>query len=310
MTEVPGRVCVVGSLNVDTTYQVASLPRPGETCLATARNVSQGGKGANQAIAAASQGSSVSFVAALGEDDAGAVSLRHVQQRHVDTSGIQVLVGSATGSATVLVADDGENLIVVDQAANAALSADWVRQQVAATASDVVMVQLEVPMACVRAAAEASEATYFVLNPAPMPEDLRELDTVLAHCDVLVPNRPELARLVGEHHVESLDDVDRCAEKLAFNGLLVVTLGADGAAVYGPGGHERLALVTPPRVDVVDTTGAGDAFCGVLADRLARGLDIVAATRDATALAAVSTTVRGAQVPEDFPSYQGDRVSG
>ncbi len=308
-TAPPGRVCVVGSLNVDTTYTVAALPRAGETCLATGRSIAQGGKGSNQAVAAASQGSAVTFVAALGDDAAGAASLHHVRSRGVEVDGVQVLDRTSTGSAIVLVAEDGENLIVVDQAANAVLNEDWVRDQVAAAEPEVVIVQLEVPISCIQAAAEASTARHFVLNPAPMPEDPKQLEPLLAHCDVLVPNRPELARLVGERQLTTLDDVDRCARKLRFAGTLVVTLGADGAAVYGPGGTDRLAVVTPPEVDVVDTTGAGDAFCGVLADRLARGLDVVAAAEHATRLAALSTTVRGAQVPNDFPAFDEEAVS-
>jgi ribokinase len=298
----PGRVCVVGSLNVDTTLTVATLPGAGETTLATGRSTARGGKGANQAVAAASQGSSVSFVAALGDDAEGAESLAYLRSRGVDVSGVQVLEGTATGSAIVLVADDGENLIVVDQAANAALPEDWVREQVAAAAPEVVIAQLEVPLQCVVAAAEASTGRHFVLNPAPMPANPHLLLPLLDHCDVLVPNRPELAQLVGEGRVATLDDVDRCAQKLGFAGVLVVTLGGDGAAVYGPGGAERLALVPAERVEAVDTTGAGDAFCGVLADRLARGFEIVAAVHDATRLAGLSTTVRGAQVPAGFPA--------
>lgn len=305
-----GRVCVVGSLNVDTTLTVASLPTAGETCLATGRGTAPGGKGANQAVAAASQGSAVTFVAALGNDPAGAASLRHLRSRGVRVEGVQLLDATPTGSAVVLVADDGENLIVVDPAANAELAEDWVRTHVADAKADVVIAQLEVPLASVQAAAEASGGRHFVLNPAPMPADPGVLAGLLACCDVLVPNRPELARLVDEQEVATLDDVDRCARKLRFEGTLVVTLGADGAAVYAPGGAQRLSVVTPPRVDVVDTTGAGDAFCGVLADRLARGFDVVPAVEDATRLAALSATVRGAQVPADFPAFGEAAVSG
>jgi ribokinase len=296
----PGRVCVVGSVNVDTTLTVPALPRAGETSLATGRSTAEGGKGANQAVAAASQGSAVTFVGAVGDDADGARSLAHLRARGVEVGGVQSLRGTPTGSAVLVVADDGENLIVVDPAANAALAEDWVSDQVARCRPDVVVAQLEVPLGCIRAAAEASTARYFVLNPAPMPSDRDGLEPLLAQCDVLVPNRPELARLSGVGSITTVEDVDRCAATLGFPGVLVVTLGADGAAVYGPGGTERLALVPAPEVDVVDTTGAGDAFCGVLADRLARGLGIVAAVEEATRLAALSTTVRGAQVPSDF----------
>lgn len=308
MSRSPARVvCVIGSLNVDTTLRVASLPGAGETVLARGRSIAQGGKGANQAVAAASQGSRVTLVAAVGDDADGRASLDGLGARDVDMASVRVLPDASTGTALVLVADDGENLIVVDQGANAALDEAWVRDRVTAADPDVVVAQLEVPISAVVAAAEAFSGRYFILNPAPTPLEPDAVAALLAHTDVLVPNRPELAWLAGEDEPQSLAAVDRCARKLAFPGTLVVTLGGQGAAVYAPYGESRIALEPPPAVDVVDTTGAGDAFCGVLADRLARGFDVVAAVRDATRLASISTTVPGAQVPASFPSF-GDEI--
>lgn len=294
------RVCVVGSLNVDTTLRVTTLPGAGQTVLARGRTTSQGGKGANQAVAAASQGSAVHLVAAVGNDDQGRSSVDQLVARGVEIGAIKLLDEAFTGSAVVLVADDGENLIVVDQGANRFLDEPWVRQHVAKAVPDVVLAQLEVPIMSVLAAAQAWDPRYFVLNPAPMPADVASLQPLLEHVDVLVPNRPELAELVGEAHVETLEDVDRCAQRLAFPRTLVVTLGSQGAAVYGPYGRERIAHVPAAQVEAVDTTGAGDAFCGVMADRLARGHDIVDAVEAATRLAGLSTTVHGAQVPNFF----------
>ena len=131
-----------------------------------------------------------------------------------------------------------------------------------------------------------------------MLADVDSLQPLLAHVDVLVPNRPELAELVGQAQAETLEDVDRCAKQLAFAGTLVVTLGRQGAVVYGAHGRERLAHVPAAQVPAVDTTGAGDAFCGVMADQLARGHDIVTAVWAATRVAGISTTVHGAQVPD------------
>ena len=293
----PGRVCVVGSLNVDTTLQVATLPGPGQTTLAAGRAVAQGGKGANQAVAARWQGSEVTLVAAVGDDGEGRASLDDLRARGIDVSAVQSLPGTPTGAAVVLVAEDGENLIVVDPGANAALDEDWVREHVAGAAADVVMAQLEVPLSCVRAAAETFTGRSFILNPAPMPSDQSELGSLLARVDVLVPNRPELAQLTGAHVPSSMDAVDRCARDLDFAGTLVVTLGSEGSVVYSARGQRRLAHFPPAAVDVVDTTGAGDAFCGVLADRLARGVAVVDAVEQATGLAGLSTTLRGAQVP-------------
>jgi ribokinase len=296
----PGRVCVVGSLNVDTTLRVSALPGPGQTTLAAGRSVAQGGKGANQAVAARWQGSEVTLVAAVGDDRDGRASLEDLQARGIDISAVQLLPDTPTGAAMVLVADDGENVIVVDPSANAALEQAWVRERVRLAEPDVVVAQLEVPLSCVRAAAEASTARYFILNPAPMPSLRAELDSLLGRVDVLVPNRPELAQLVGADLPVTLDDVDRCARQLAFAGTLVVTLGGEGAAVYGERGRRRLAHVPAAMVDVVDTTGAGDAFCGVLADRLARGVGVVDAVEQATRIAGLSTTVRGARLPSSL----------
>lgn len=295
----PGRVAVVGSLNVDVTLRVVTLPAAGQTVLAQARTVEFGGKGANQAMAAASQGSAVRFVAAVGDDEQGRRGRNRLVSRGVDVEAVQV-VAASTGTAMILVADDGENLIVVDQGANAALAAQWVRDHVAAAAPDVVLAQLEVPVPSVLAAAEAHDPRFFILNPAPIPADPDVLTPVLEHVDLLVPNGPELAAMAGHDHLTTLDDVDACAADLGFHGVLVVTLGGQGCAVYGPRGRQRLAHIPAPAVDVVDTTGAGDAFCGVLADRLARGGEVLDAVRAATALAAFSTTVPGAQVPDPF----------
>ncbi|MEP7088938.1 MAG: ribokinase [Nocardioidaceae bacterium] len=296
----PGRVCVVGSLNVDTTLRVPVLPGPGQTTLASGRSVAAGGKGANQAVAARWQGSEVTLVAAVGDDREGRASLSDLQARGIDVSAVQVLPDTPTGAAVVLVADDGENVIIVDPSANAALEPGWVRHQVTLARPDVVVAQLEVPLSCVRAAAEVSTAKHFILNPAPMPSIRAELDGLLALVDVLVPNRPELAQLVAADLPVTLDDVDRCARRLAFAGTLVVTLGREGVAVYGDQGRRRVAHVAAAVVEVLDTTGAGDAFCGVLADQLARGVTMVDAVEQATRVAGLSTTVRGAQLPSSL----------
>jgi len=300
----PGRVCVVGSVNVDSTLRVATLPGPGQTILASGRSVTQGGKGANQAVAARWHGSDVTLVAAVGDDQDGLAGLEELRARGIDVSTVQLLTDAPTGAAVVLVADDGENLIVVDPGANARLEPGWVRERVSHARPHVVVAQLEVPLDCVHAAAEASTARYFILNPAPMPPSRAELESLLGQVDVLVPNRPELAQLVGGDPPVTLDDVDRCAEQLAFAGTLVVTLGGEGAAVYGEQGRRRLTHVPAARVDALDTTGAGDAFCGVLADRLAAGVTIVDAVAQATRVAGLSTTVRGAQLPSsvDLPA--------
>jgi ribokinase len=288
-------ICVVGSVNIDTTYSVRQIPGPGETILADARRVSHGGKGANQAAAAAASGGTTAMIATVGGDESGAAAVRDLEVRGVDVVGIARSNEQVTGNAVIVVADGGENLIVVDPGANHALEADWVAEHVGRLDPAVMLAQLEIPSAALVAAATAAPEATFVLNPAPMPADVKELDGLLATADVLVPNRTELAQLVGLAEPRTAEEVDHCASLLDFDGTLVVTLGPDGAVIYS--GSRRIGAV--PAVDVVpvDTSGAGDAFCGGLAHHLALGEPMEVAVERATELAGLSTTHRGARLP-------------
>lgn len=297
-----GRVCVVGSINVDTTYRVPVLPGHGETILATGRSSSPGGKGANQAVAAATLGSQVRFVGAVGSDDNADTSLTALTGRGIDVSGVRRLEQTPTGTAIVVVGDDGENLIIVDPAANGHVDADWVGEAIGDCSEEIVLAQLEVPIEGLLAAAQARSA-LFVLNPAPA-RTAAELAQLLPHVDVLVPNRAELGQLAGRPTPTTLAEVTECAAALDFAGSLVVTLGRDGAVIVGPGG-EVVEQVPAPTVEAADTSGAGDAFCGVLAHELARtASDLTTAVRRAVALASTSTRYPGAQVPASFGSEQ------
>ena len=300
-----GEVCVIGSVNVDTTLMLPTLPRPGETLLATGRHRSHGGKGANQAVAAATLGSVVTLVAAVGDDADGYAEREHLRSRAVDVSGVQTVRQAPTGTAVILVDDDSENVIVVDPGANAQLDPAWVGGQVARMDAAVIIAQLEMPVACLVAAAQAARQGYFVLNPAPMVADPAGLVSLLELTDILVPNRSELGHMVGRREPASLTEVDQYAARLAFEGTLVVTLGSDGSAVYGPWGAERIAHLPAAQVEAKDTSGAGDAFCGVMVDRLARGDSVLDAVERATSLAGLSTTLLGAQVPPSFPRSPG-----
>jgi ribokinase len=293
-----GGVCVVGSLNIDTFYRVPVLPGPGETILATGRHSSPGGKGANQAVAAATLGSRVRFVGAVGTDENADTGLASLASRGIDTSSVRRLEDTPTGTATILVDDEGENIVIVDPAANMALDPDWVTSALADADEEVVLAQLEVPVRALLAAARA-KAGLFVLNPAPVTDPVA-LGPLLEHVDILVPNRSELGLLAGGGVPSTLEEVSGCAKRLGFRGTLVVTLGSDGAAIFDADG-ELVQHVPAPAVDAVDTTGAGDAFCGVLAHELAKpGAELAAAVRRAVDLAAGSTLHAGAQVPHSF----------
>lgn len=298
-------ICVVGSINQDTTLRVPALPAGGDTVLATGRSRSPGGKGANQAAASAALGARVVMVGAVGDDDAGREALQSLDSRGVDVSCVVTCMGQATGAAVLLIADDGENLIVVDAGANSRLQEADVEAAVESRAPAVILGQLEIPVACLTAAARAAAGTstgapVFVLNPAPMPADRSGLDAVtglLPLVDVLVPNRGELGRLAGRPMPSTPEEVRACIDALDFDGAVVVTLGSEGAVVWQSG---ELTSVPAVPVDAVDTSGAGDVFCGVLAHGLAAGDPLVECVRRANQAAAVSTTLAGAQVPADF----------
>lgn len=286
---------VVGSLNVDLSYRVTALPVPGETVLARDRARSYGGKGGNQAIAAAALGGHVSFIGVVGRDEAGETYLEHLRHAGVDVGGVAQVAGADTGTAMILVDDAGENLIVVDPGANSLLDASWVEPNVRSRPMSVVLLQLEVPLTALEAAAAALPTeTVLVLNPAPMPPDVDNLKRLLDRVDVLVPNRKELGQLTGQAEPTTLEQVGECLSILDFNGAVIVTLGADGAIFMEPGAEpiHSPALTLEP----VDTTGAGDAFCGALAFELAEGRALDDCVTRAVEVAGKSTLFRGAQI--------------
>lgn len=283
-------ITVVGSINVDIGTQVRALPRPGETVHASSRWVLPGGKGANQAVAAARLGRRVSFVGAVGGDDAGAMALNALRDAAVDVQAVET-VSAPTGQAFVVVEPGGENLIVLDAGANEFVTESQVRAAPAVRSAALVLLQLEIPVATVEAAAACATGVV-VLNPAPAPaQTLPEL--LLERVDVLVPNRTELARLVGADEPQTLSEVADLARSAASRSDVVVTLGAEGALVVRAGGGATHVPARP--TDVIDTTGAGDAFCGALADAMVSGADPVAAAEWATACASLSVKRRGAQ---------------
>ncbi|WP_328616671.1 ribokinase [Amycolatopsis sp. NBC_00355] len=274
-----GRVVVVGSANVDLVVDVPRHPHGGETVLGDRLRRSPGGKGANQAVAAAWAGSAdTTFVGALGEDEAADLLLVSLGGAGVRTD-LVARVDAPTGTAFVTVDPEGENAIVVAPGANHLLRLG-ARQAERIAEADVVLAQLEIPLDVVTAAAGLRKpGALFVLNAAPsrdLPAELR------AAIDLLVVNEHEAADLAGTPEA-LLDHVPAA----------VVTLGGDGCLVLQRA--REPFRIKGIRVDVVDTTGAGDTFCGVLAAGLARGLDVAEAARLATAAGALAVTLPGAQ---------------
>jgi ribokinase len=282
-----GVITVVGSCNVDFVVPVATLPGPGETVLGGDHLRAPGGKGANQAVAAARLGSQVAFVGCVGDDDLAATTRNALTEAGVDLRWLHEVPNTPSGIALITVSDDGENTIAVSPGANARLGPEHIKAASAFLAkSDVLLVQLEVPLAAVEAAMQAAGGQV-LLNPAPARE-LRILDWV----DVLIPNRSELGVLAGAAEPTTIDEAVALARSLQGPDAVVVTLGADGALVVK---GDRVEHVPATPVDAVDTTGAGDAFCGALADALARGSELVEAAEWAVRVAGISTTQRGAQ---------------
>ncbi|MBB3677740.1 ribokinase [Modestobacter versicolor] len=288
-------VTVVGSLNEDVVVTVERLPGRGETVIGSAVAVLPGGKGANQAAAAGRLGTGVHMVGRVGDDPAAGRQLAALAEARVNVGRVHRTEGVPTGTATIPVeAEGGENLIVVVPGANARLTPADVDVDSVHRAG-VLLLQLETPLETVQAAAEATRGTV-VLNPAPaqpLPVAL------LAAVDVLVPNEHELRRLAGDPGGdESPAALAALARGLAARSV-VVTLGERGALVVPAEGP--VLLQAPPPVEPVDTTGAGDCFCGALSSALDRGEPLAEAVRYAVTAAALSTTGPGARgaLPDD-----------
>ncbi len=284
-------VVIVGSLNADLFVEVAALPRPGETVRGSDLIVRPGGKGANQAAAAGLLGADVTLIGAVGADDHGRLLLSAAESAGVRTGRIRS-VDVATGTAMITVDGAGENTIIISPGANARLSADDARAGIDDRTA-VVGLCLEIEAETVAAAvARAREvAATVVLNLSPY----RRVDPeVLAGVDVLLVNEIELEQLVG-----AFDELAEALGRLTDAGIgrTVVTLGDAGAAILdaATGTSRRVAS---PEVEVVDTTGCGDAFTGALIGRLAAGDELLAAVETAVRVGAYAATGRGAQ-----PSY-------
>jgi ribokinase len=292
----PARVVVVGSINVDMVVAAERLPAPGETVAGGTLTRSGGGKGANQAVAAARAGGDVVLVGAVGDDDLGAGALAELAAEGIDVSAVARLGAAATGVALIVVDAAGDNQIAVASGANHAVDPDAVRDAVARSGAHAVLTGFELPDAVVLAAAEAATAAQvpLVVNPAPA----RPLpDGLAGQRPILTPNEHEATALTGER------DPDAAARALAVrtHAPVVVTLGARGALLHD--GGESAVLPAPPAA-AVDTTGAGDVFSGVLTLALAEDAplrDAVARAIDAAAASVTWSGARGA-APADHSS--------
>ncbi|WP_323746730.1 ribokinase [Catenulispora pinisilvae] len=294
----PQRVVVVGSVNVDEVVGVAALPAPGETVLGRERATGLGGKGANQAVAAAMAGGTVALVGAVGADPQGEAVLEQLATYGVDTSLVARLDKTATGRALVILSEAGENEIIVIGGANQALDEQALNRDTLRDAAVLVLqgeVAPSVNRAALRLAAEAGVRP--VVNLAPV----HDLGAELAHADPLVLNEIEAGQLIGAELTTAQDVTAAAAQLRGLARSVLVTLGASGAVLITPDSEDHLPAPRPNRVR--DTTGAGDALVGVLAAALAQGFELRPAVERAIRAASLSVTEVGAAA--SYEAFRG-----
>ena len=302
------KIVVIGSSNTDMVIRVDHIPQPGETVMGHGFMTNQGGKGANQAVAAASLGDDVVFVARLGDDSFGHQALATLTAKGLDTQFVTLTPGVATGCAMIAVDDRGENSIIVESGANAALSKADIdaAAQVITDEAAIVLMQLESPIDTLTYAAQLAHqaGVTVVLNPAPVPSQPLP-DALLRNVDIIVPNETEAARMTGLP-VDAEADMQPAIEAIRSKGVecVIITAGSAGSYTLADGAlHRQPALPVKP----VDTTAAGDTYCGALVVGLRDGLSLADAMKTASVAASLSTTRMGAWA--SIPSKEEVRMA-
>ena len=300
MNHATPKVTVVGSLNIDLVCHATRRPGKGETIIGDAFDIFTGGKGFNQATAAARLGAEVTLVGSVGADPFGEMLLAATENEHIDSRFVTKRTETGTGVATIVIEPDGDNSIIVVPRANMALTTVDIDAAADTIAdADVLLLQLETPVAASEHAAEIAKdsrkngGTIVILNPAPaqpLP------DSLLAYVDILTPNQSE-AELLSGMRVSNDEETHNAAKVLrarmvdTATAAVVLTLGKQGALILTATISERVPALS---VNAVDTTGAGDAFCGALATALASGETLHTAIAFANAAGAAAVTVVGA----------------
>ena len=289
------KILVVGSSNTDLIIKVPEIPRPGETLLGGQFQTFPGGKGANQAVAAARAGGEVVFIAAVGDDAYGAEAIKCYKEDHINTEDIKVCKGVPSGIAMITVSHQGENAITVASGANGELSAaDLEEAEEPFEEADYMLIQLETPLETVQKAVELCVEldTRVILNPAPAAE---LPDEILGKVHIITPNETEAEKLTGTV-VSDEESAQKAADVLHRRGIqtVIITMGSKGAFLSDPASGKR-TLVPGFNVKAEDTTAAGDVFNGQLAVALAEGFELEKAIIQAHAAAALSVQKMGAQ---------------
>ncbi len=287
------KVTVIGSINCDISFTVQNFPASNETILAQGSCLSMGGKGLNQAVAAACTGAQTAMIGCVGDDTFGHKSMTYARDNALNTSGLKTSFENPTGTAGILVNQSSDNMIVVAPGANADLTPEDIHAHKALiTDADIVVAQMEVPGNAVRAAFDlARKAQVAILfNPAPATP---EANALVPYADIITPNESETQTLTGIYPKDE-DSAHRAAQALCTMGAktALITMGATGCYLYTKG-HGTLIPAFPVRA--IDPTGAGDVFNGVLARCLASGDDLPMAARAASAAGALSVMQAGAE---------------
>jgi ribokinase len=291
------KIIVVGSANTDMVVKIDKHPLPGETRLGGDFFMNAGGKGANQAVAAARLGGNVAFVAKVGNDIFGKQTLEGLTNEHIDTSHVFIDDIAPSGTALIIVNAEGENSIVVAPGANAKLNTEDVKVIASLKDTAFILMQLEIPIETISAVIEAAKinGTHVILNPAPAQQ---LSNSILEELFLLVPNESEASILTGIQ-VTDLASASKAADALLQKGVshVIITLGKQGA--YFKSAFKEI-LIPAPSVIAIDTTAAGDTFCGALTVAKTEGKDWEDAIRFAITAASISVTRMGAQASVPF----------
>ena len=297
-------IYVVGSINLDYTAIVDRLPRSGETVVGVALSISPGGKGANQALAARRAGGEVAMIAAVGKDHAAEQATSCLKADGVDLQSYLRRIDTNTGSAIIHVDKHGENSISIFAGANGAVTRDHVDESLSwLTAGDIVLVQQEIPAVAVAHSLELARKAnaISILNIAPVIPETRDLVDM---ADIVIANETEFA---GTFDVSEDDFLDAASRWVTRSGrTLVVTVGAKGAILVEANDEAEIITIKPPKVEVVDTVGAGDTFCGYFAAGIAKGQALKTALEDAVVASALACQRHGAQAPMPFENEVRD----